>query len=72
MISPDFAVNRVRSLASCFSASGLMTFSHALGIRVGPSGTVIFGKVLKLRVAILVVTFFCSDFNVRTIASVNA
>ena len=51
---------------------GLMSFNLALGMGVNPPGTVIFEKLPKLRVTILVVTFFYSDFNVRTLASTNA
>ena len=61
----------MRSLAFCFSAIELTTSNLALGTGVNASWTVVFGKVPKLRVTILVVTFFCADLRVRTPASTN-
>jgi len=60
-------------------ALGFMLFCHWVdNIQSGfrdwgqSTWTVIFGKVPKLRVTILAVTFFCSDLRVRTPASTNA
>jgi len=59
------------ALAFCFSAIGLTTSSLVLSTGVNPSWSVAFGKVSKLRVTIFVVTFFCSDLRVKTLASTN-
>ena len=72
MISPDSVVIEMRPLASYYSAIGLMTSNFALGIETNPSWTVIFGNVLKLRVTMLAVTFFCFDLRVGTSASIRA
>ena len=45
---------------------------EALGTGANPSWTFTVGKVLKPRVNMLEVTFFCSDLRVRTRASINA
>jgi len=70
MISTFFNVRERRPLASCCLAEGLFISSRALGR--DPSGSVTFGIVLNSRVTIFAVTFFCSDFKVRTLASTKA
>ena len=72
MISSGVVVIETRLLVSYFSAIGLTISNLALGTWVDPYWTVIFGKVLKLRVTILAVTLFYSDLRVRTPTSTNA
>ena len=72
MISLDFVVTGTRRLASCLSTIGLMTSSLASWTEDNPSWIVIFGKIPKLRVTILAVTFFYSDLRVRTPTFTNA
>jgi len=71
MISPDFFLIGMRSLAFYFSAIGLITSNLALWTGTNPSWIIIFGNVPKLRVTMLAVIFFYSDLRVRTPASTN-
>jgi len=72
MISPNFIVIEMWPLAFYFSAIGLMASNLILETGHDPSWTVIYGKVPKLGVTILAVTFFYSNLRVRTPASTNA
>ena len=71
MISSDFVIIGTRPLASYFSAIRLMMSNLVLRTGADPFWTVIFGKVPKLRVTMLAVTFFCFALRVRTPTSTN-
>ena len=66
MTFPVFNVKGTRLLVSCCFAEGWFISSYALGNGKDPSGTVTFDLVPNSRVTIFAVTFFCSDFKVKT------
>jgi len=72
MISPIFNVKRTRPLISCCLTEGSFIFSRVSGIEKDPSGTVTFGVLPNSMVTLFAVTFFYSDFKVRTPASAKA
>ena len=72
MIFPVSSFKGTRPLISWVLAEGFFTSSRGVGIGKVPSRTVTFGVLPNSRVTMFVVTFFCSDFSVRTPASTKA